>query len=593
MYPTPNDKTYVLYVRKSTESEDRQMHSIDDQKKTMLDLAKRNGIVVSEVIEDIKSAKAPNKRTGFDRMIKLIESGKIDGILCWHLNRLARNGIDGGRIIWILQKKFLKHIVTHSVEYTPQSNLLMLYVEFGMANQFIVGHSAVVSRGMRQKAERGWRPHAQLPLGYLHCSGRKCKKCSSCLQGKRCEKMHSTFGGVVEIIPDPIRFPIVKKLWRMMVMGKYSIQELFKFATSMGLTNLRDKLISQSSLYHMFKNEFYAGYFTYKGEDGQAVRVKGKHRPTVTENEFERILARFNKLRTPRLKQNHSSIYQGLIRCGSCQRAIIAERKEHTRCTECSYKFSSIKATACPKCDLDIIQMKSPTTLSKVYFRCCGRNKGKEGGCNEPSFEKAELDVKVHKLIKGFYIPKDIYDLIVEASGVAYENLNTTATLEDEERRRKLKTLEQKLNDLALYASKVDMSKEQYDRSCREVQVELKKLTEHIIETKESKFSFVRRLKNETEFVTRLQKIMENPPNDLKRELLVNMRANLQMSGKHLYLQGDSLLKAITGAVQELNRIISRGEPRNSLQYMAQIPKNDLFEMAIPVCEHYLRKGEP
>mgnify|MGYP001590408045 FL=1 len=78
---------YFLYARKSSESEDRQVQSIDDQIDRLKKLAKDLELEIVEIYTESKSAKKPNNRPVFDEMIRRIENGDADGILCWHLNR--------------------------------------------------------------------------------------------------------------------------------------------------------------------------------------------------------------------------------------------------------------------------------------------------------------------------------------------------------------------------------------------------------------------------------------------------------------------------------------------------------------------------
>ncbi len=53
---------YFLYARKSSESEDRQVQSIDDQMNRLKKLATDNNLEVIEILTESKSAKKPNNR---------------------------------------------------------------------------------------------------------------------------------------------------------------------------------------------------------------------------------------------------------------------------------------------------------------------------------------------------------------------------------------------------------------------------------------------------------------------------------------------------------------------------------------------------
>ena len=100
---------YFLYVRKSDESEDRQVDSIADQISVLNALADELKIEVVDIFTEARSAKAPG-RPVFDDMIVKIKRGKANAILCWKPNRLSRNPIDSGTIGWLLQEGILKHI---------------------------------------------------------------------------------------------------------------------------------------------------------------------------------------------------------------------------------------------------------------------------------------------------------------------------------------------------------------------------------------------------------------------------------------------------------------------------------------------------
>ena len=148
---------YFLYARKSTDVEDKQVRSIEDQLAVLRALAKEYGLNVVEEFVEKQSAKVPG-RPIFNSMLARIERGNAQGIICWKLDRLARNPIDGGQISWFLQKGNIQHIRTNDRDYRPSDNTLLMNMEFGMANQFVRDLSVDTKRGMRAKAERGWIP---------------------------------------------------------------------------------------------------------------------------------------------------------------------------------------------------------------------------------------------------------------------------------------------------------------------------------------------------------------------------------------------------------------------------------------------------
>ena len=92
---------FFLYARKSTDVEDKQIRSIEAQITELRAFAKQNNLDMVEEFIEKQSAKIPG-RPIFGEMIKRIEKGEADGILAWHPDRLARNSVDGGQIIYLL-----------------------------------------------------------------------------------------------------------------------------------------------------------------------------------------------------------------------------------------------------------------------------------------------------------------------------------------------------------------------------------------------------------------------------------------------------------------------------------------------------------
>ncbi len=94
-------KKYFIYTRKSTDTEDRQVRSLADQLSELRELARKEQIEVMDTFIEKQTAKIPG-RPVFAEMLERIEAGEASGILAWHPDRLARNSVDGGKIIYLV-----------------------------------------------------------------------------------------------------------------------------------------------------------------------------------------------------------------------------------------------------------------------------------------------------------------------------------------------------------------------------------------------------------------------------------------------------------------------------------------------------------
>ena len=92
---------YFLYARRSTDTEDKQVLSIQSQLAEVREFAKKQNLEVVQEFQEARTAKSPG-RPIFNEMIKRIEKGEASGIIAWHPDRLARNSIDGGKIIYLI-----------------------------------------------------------------------------------------------------------------------------------------------------------------------------------------------------------------------------------------------------------------------------------------------------------------------------------------------------------------------------------------------------------------------------------------------------------------------------------------------------------
>ena len=122
---------YFIYARKSTEEDDRQVLSIEAQLVELKEFAAKEKLEIVASLCEAKTAKEPG-RIKFAEMLSLIERGRADGILSWNPDRLARNSVDGGKIIHMIDRGLIKSLKfpTFWFEPTPQG-LFMLQIAFG------------------------------------------------------------------------------------------------------------------------------------------------------------------------------------------------------------------------------------------------------------------------------------------------------------------------------------------------------------------------------------------------------------------------------------------------------------------------------
>jgi len=246
---------FFLYARKSTDEPERQVLSIDAQVTELKELAEREHLDIVDTFIESKTAKEPG-RAIFNEMLSRIEKGEAAGILSWHPDRLARNSVDGGKVIYLIDtgKIIALKFCTFWFEPTPQGKF-MLNIAFGQSKYYIDSLSENVKRGQRQKVRRGEYPGVA-PTGYVNNLADH------------------------KIYPDPERFRLVKKMYEMYATGNYSLKDM----RTMGLVSKNDKTLSISNVHKMLCNPIYYGAFMYGGE-----LHEGIHKPAISKRGWKSI----------------------------------------------------------------------------------------------------------------------------------------------------------------------------------------------------------------------------------------------------------------------------------------------------------------
>src|SRR3954464_14825212 len=121
---------YLLYCRKSTDREDRQILGTEAQKRLLLEHAARNGLEVADVYVENQTAYKIG-RPLFGEMLQRLERGEAQGILTYHLTRLARNSFDGGRLIYMMDEGAVREIAAPEKTYVNNADdKFMMQIHF-------------------------------------------------------------------------------------------------------------------------------------------------------------------------------------------------------------------------------------------------------------------------------------------------------------------------------------------------------------------------------------------------------------------------------------------------------------------------------
>jgi len=366
---------YLIYARRSQEREDRQIQSIEDQLELTRRHASQKDLSVAEEITESRSAKEPDQRPEFARLLRLIEGGKAEGIVAWHPDRLSRNEIDAARLVYLVRKGRLRlEFVNYNFDPSPEG-IMMLQMALSQSQYYSSKLAKDVWRGMSSKIERGWCPF-RAPEGYRNDAETR------------------------TVLADPERFPLIRAAWERLLTGAYTVPEVVDILngewgyitrpsrrTAPGARRHGGGPLSLPSAYKLFHNPYYTGHFVVSG-----VTHKGLHQPMVTAGEFSRVqglLARGGGRR----RHKYDFAYSGLLDCARCGCRVTAE-----------------------------VQTGKYKPGRYVYYHCTNRL----GGCSKVGIREEALEARIEALLGSVTIGRAVADFALAAvekwqEGVASE----------------------------------------------------------------------------------------------------------------------------------------------------------------------------
>ena len=343
---------FFLYARKSTDVEDKQVLSIEAQLAELRNYAKTENLSIIEEIVEKQSAKSPG-RPLFNAMVARLERGEANGIVSWNPDRLARNSVDGGKIIYLLDTGRISTLKfpTFWFESTPQGKF-MLNIAFGQSKYYVDSLAENTKRGLRQKVRRGEYP-SRAPFGYINDSRTK------------------------TIAVHKKNAVILKQIFETYKQGESRLEDIASILAECGIKSRNGKRLHVSRITFLLRNPFYYGFFKYNGE-----LYQGRHQPLISKQLFDQVQEQLDRKGRP----HHKTKWEPRTLCGlfhcSCGMMITGEEK--------------------------VKHQKNGNTHHYTYYHCT--HKSKRVKCSEPPIAEGELARQLSSLIKQTALPADWAD---------------------------------------------------------------------------------------------------------------------------------------------------------------------------------------
>ena len=532
---------YFIYVRKSTDVEDKQILSVDAQVVELKEYASKYGLEVVDVLIEKRTAKKPG-RPVLNTMLSRISSGEANGILSWLPDRLSRNSIDSGQIIYMLDENILLDLKFPHFwfENTPQGKY-MLANEFNSSKQYVDNLSVNTKRGLRQKVRRGEMP-GFAPIGYYNDMRTKTAKV------------------------DKKIAPIVVEAFELYAKGDQRLDQIADFLYANGIQTKAGKLLgkkttgkkpySRTRVARMLANPFYYGHFRYLGEV-----YEGKHKDIISKrlfDEVQTVLARRGKLQR---KANDPKPLCGLVYCS------------------CGMMFTSERQTK---------RQKNGNVHVYDYYRCT--RKSKTVVCREPHIRAEELDKQLSTLLVGFSLPKSWADKLRELMRKDELSEKAEYSANTEVLRNDTAQLSDKLARLLDGYLDGDIERELYQAKRAEILGQKKRLEEKIERTTVGVLTWVEPMNRWIERAVSICKIAKSDDLLAKKSLCLEIfGSNLKMQNKNVVVNDDQFLHSPQENIwvllrKSLEKIAPEGDNFQFCSEMVRVARIELASRAWKAC---------
>lgn len=546
---------YFIYCRKSSEDKDKQILSLPAQKKELMEYAKKFNLNVVDCYTESKTAFKPG-RPDFNEMLERIEKCEAEGVISWQANRIARNSLDGGRFIYLMDEKKIRELITPGRTFTNSSDdKFILNIEFGMAKKDSDDKSENVKRGNNYKfhEKREWIGPAK--PGYKNITDSRTK-----------EK---------KIVVDKERFPLIQKAMKLILSGTHTPMEALSLLNNKWGFRTRKtrkqggRPLSKSGFYRVLADPYaYGLMIRTEGE------VYGRHKTMLNEEDFQKLQIILGRKGRPHISK-HDLPYKSVLKCKSCGGSVTAEEKWHIVCTKCKTKFHKSKnKDTCPECGMLIEEMKNPKIYHHVLYSCVN---SKKRLCNQRTVNIKNIEQKIDEELSKFEISEHLKNWAVQ-----YLNeLNSTETNDREQIRNNLEKAKSDcitrldgLVRLKISPQNSDgsvLTDDEYTSQRKFVLLEKESIERELANVDKRMNRWHELSVNTFNFACYAKHWFVNGDVKTKTQILATLGSNLLINDKKLEIDGQKAFFLIERGKQELLKESKKFEPAKYLDIIANL----------------------
>jgi len=487
MTDVPIKRKCYMYLRRSQDRTDRQVLSLEAQRHELEIMIERYNLDPIWISPESRSAHEIG-RPYFGEMMKGIESGAVKYIATWEASRLARNALDGGTIIHMMQTGRISEIFTGSKVYHADSaeDQFMLQLEFGMSKMSSDKLSRDVKRGNRAKYERREYPTYAI-TGYLNVK----------------------VGSSRSVIHDQDRAPQLIKVCEMAGTGKYTFDEVFQEAQKLGLKSRGSSyLIRRSTLWDLLHNKTLAGYYTH----GPSGEIKGDFEPLISLELWKHVQSGMGWHVKPIIRNSTSGQFypfKGPLVCGTCGHNITAYTKRKKL-------------------------RKTGETVDYVFYTCT--KKSKHIKCKEQQISQDELQKQISKELSRIRISKKdakaCFDMLRKYHKEITDNRNSMRETWDKDR----KEARIKMDSLLEMRMNNEINADQFLQYKSRYEETEARTSQLLNDSNQSASTWLEHAERFFSKAVKLVDTFELATDEEKRALLINIGSNWTLSNKKVRL---------------------------------------------------------